>query len=794
MSLLVVGCGWVAKNQKLRTKNRAIILATALALPALASAQFDPSVISGIRTARDNNRLQAGTPRSPLQPTGFPNPDAKRPDEVVEGQRYELINADEEEQRGRSVVLRGNVEFVVRGYHVRADEAEGDLSSEVFSVSGHVLITGNGTNVYGDKVTVDFASGTYVAERAETQLSPEQSGLGLTGPLYVKGRLSSGTQFLTHTQDGILTTCNLDEPHYKLDSRDMEVRVGKRVILRDAKLDILGKRILQLPYLVIPLDQPQNRYTPYVGKTPDEGYFVKNTYAFPLNRNGILVTHEDYMQKLGLGLGGDYSYAYPTYTGVARLYHIFGRAKDLTFSNEHRQAFRWGTVQFDNDYKKDDHLTAPGQTLLNTRGALTYNGFLGNRAVDRFTLNRQSSSTPSYSSVSQTFGVDDSRTLGTARTQTQISLLDTKNTSTTTSTEAQRLQLKFLGTQDAGPGTASLTYQRSVPIGETKQYLGGSDLTPVVAYSSDSNRLFGREFGRDYPFKTEVSWGQYADPRRQTQLERTAFTFGFNKSTPGQNRLSFDTGASFRQGLYSDNTAQYILGYNENVRYRLGPDTGINLRYNYLLPYGYTPLTLDSVGRTNLVTIDANDRPLRSLLVGVQTGYDINRAKHGTDTVEGGKIGWQQVGIRNEWTPRSGILLRGLYTYDTYQQAFSQLRFDFSSIGRETRLNLNAQYDGIRHIWSTFNGTVDGLRIGRTKISALFQYNGYLKKFDSRQYAFTYDLHCAEAVLAVQENDTGFRPGRQIYLLLRLKAIPFDLPFGTGTRGQPIGLGNGISF
>ena len=128
------------------------------------------------------------------------------------------------------------------------------------------------------------------------------------------------------------------------------------------------------------------------------------------------------------------------------------------------------------------------------------------------------------------------------------------------------------------------------------------------------------------------------------------------------------------------------------------------------------------------------------------------------------------------------------------QQAFSQLRFDFSSYGREARLNLNAQYDGIQHTWSTFNGSLDGLRIGRTKIAALFSYNGYLKQFETRQYAFTYDLHCAEAVLAIQENNFGFRPGRQIFLLLRIKALPFDLPFGTGTRGQGVGFGSGTNF
>jgi hypothetical protein len=76
-------------------------------------------------------------------------------------------------------------------------------------------------------------------------------------------------------------------------------------------------------------------------------------------------------------------------------------------------------------------------------------------------------------------------------------------------------------------------------------------------------------------------------------------------------------------------------------------------------------------------------------------------------------------------------------------------------------------------------------------VSALLLYNGFLERFDSRHFAFTYDLHCAEAVLQIIENNVGFRPGREFLFFIRIKALPFDSPFGTGRLGQPIGLGGG---
>ena len=758
----------------------------ALGLAAPSSAQIDPTAITAVQTLRDNNLLGGSQPGL-NQPTGFPHLPEKRPDEEVAQQPLSW-DAEEQSRKGESISLKGNVEIVARGYRVRCDEAVGNIRTQVFTAKGNVFVTGNGANVVGDRVTIDLIDQSYVAERAETQLSPDQLQNRLTDKLYVSGRLSSGTRLLTKTQDGRVTTCNLERPHYGIDARELEIRTGKRAIFRDAKFKLFGKTILQVPLLVIPLDDRSQRNLPYVGRTEDEGYFVKNTYAVPMKGNAYLLTHEDYMEKLGLGLGADYTYDAPTLSGVARIYKIFGQASTVTFSNDHRQAFRWGSATLQNDYQKDNYLTAPGQTLLNTRGSVTYNDFLTPNAVTKLTVNRNSNTAPNYSSTSQTVGLGDTRRIGKLRTDAQFSLLTTTSEYAGGSeTETRRGQVKLQGDQDFGFGTGSFLYQRTVPIGETKGFLGSNDITPAVSFSSDSRHILGEDAGRDYPFRAEVSLGEYADSRLATHTTRTALSISGNKNSPSNQRLTFDTNYNFRQGVYSDDTAQYVLGFNENVRYRLGADTGVNLRYGYLRPYGYSPLSLDSTGQTNFFSADVNVRPIRSVLLGAQTGYDLLREMRG-------EIAWQQVGIRSEWTPRSGILFRGLYTYDTYQQAFSQLRFDLSSYGRETRGNLNAQYDGIQHTWSTFNGSIDGVRVGRTKISALFSYNGYLKKFETRQYAFTYDLHCAEAVLAVQENNFGFRPGRQIFLLLRIKALPFDLPFGTGTRGQGVGFGSGTNF
>src|SRR5205814_681848 len=111
-----------------------------------------------------------------------------------------------------------------------------------------------------------------------------------------------------------------------------------------------------------------------------------------------------------------------------------------------------------------------------------------------------------------------------------------------------------------------------------------------------------------------------------------------------------------------------------------------------------------------------------------------------------------------------------------------------------TFVSIGAQYDGVRQVWGSTNILINGLTWGRLRASTILQYNGYLKKFQTQQYSFIYDLHCAEAILEVLDNQTGFRPGRQIQFYLRLKALPFFSPFGTGSFGQALGTGGGVRF
>jgi LPS-assembly protein len=756
----------------------------------VAYGQADLSIASGaINAIRSRNGLGQAV-QNPLEPTGFPNPSEKisvLSSEVGSTPDYELIHADTQSKNRNHVVLGGNVEFLVRGYRVTCDQADGNIATRIFRLTGNVRIDGSDFDVvHGQQVTVDFINKTYEAIDTEDQLNPKLVQGQLKAPLYVKGHIMDGSQRETTTLNGGLTTCNYPAPHYEIDGDSIVVRPGKRIIFRKTKIRVLGHTILTLPFLSIPLNNKQYRNLPVIGKDPTEGYFVKTQYEIPgKNPDYVVDTREEYMSLLGLGLGGAYSYSNPYQAGTMSLYHIFGRSDDLTFSNTHKQVFRWGTLSLQNDYEKDNYLVAPGSSTFSTKLDLTLPQ--GRRGSDHISFSDNISSSYGYETSSDSIGLDDQRSFG-SKFQSTFDMnyygsgsSFASGTSSSSNQTSQRMNVHEVLQDDLTQAQASLEFQKAIPIGSTPTNLSSSDETPVLNLTSDARRLFGNQIGQELPFKTTLSWGDFQNPLTDSPVSRGYFDFSFARTDPTKGPFHVDVNGDFHQGIYSDGAAEYVETFGTNLRYDLSQSTGLNLRYNYMEPFGYSPLPIDQAGKTDFLSGDLNFRPFHALLVGAQSGFDFLRESEGM-------IGWQQIGLRTEYEPAKWFMLRGLYSYDTFAQEWSTLQFDMAYTPGATRLAMSGTFEGEEHTWTAATLYLDGLKMGRMKLAAALSYNGYLKTFDSEQFNVIYDLHCAEAVFELQQNNTGFRAGQVIQFYIRLKALPYSSPFATGTRGQTIGL------
>ena len=737
-----------------------------------------------------------GTPRhqDPLEPQGHPQlpaKDPRLPPPLPEGEASRrlriLRGGDNFTQVGSRVLATGGgLHIQYRGYDIYADEVEGNTATNVFTLTGNVQLIGEEAIVKGQRVIVDFENETFRAEDSEAQLRPSFLQGRVLDDVYLQGATAFGTEREVFAEHGYLTTCNLDHPHFHIHADHSTVRPGRRAILRRVRLSVLNRTILTIPYLVVPLEETSERYIPEVGQSPDEGYYVKSRIGIPLRGDNLLDTRLDYMTKLGGGLGADYRYlSRGAMQGLLSVYGITGGPRTFNVLNRHEQRLGSAILQVDSNYQRNSYLNAPASALLTTRATLN---LPQGRDNSRLTYNRSSNESSGFRYLNETLGLDDTRSIFRFRTNLNVSWVSSASRFTGGNPiEREQVDVRFRGQRDLQRAVAELEYSRSIPVGTIANFFSPSDRTPVFALRSDAGRLMGTEFARNWPFQAELSIGEYIDARRRDQVTRSNFDLNWQRPDPGDKRFNASFNGRFRQGFYSDDTAQYVVGFGSNARYRLGEDTAFNLRYSYLRPEGFSPLALDRIGKTHFASADVSVRPFRTLLVGAQTGYDLLEDRNL-------QTRWQTVGVRTEFTPTEFINLRTLSTYDPFLHAWSNVRLDFVGRFGGTFVSAGARYDGLRNTWGQANLFIDGLTWGRLKMSTVLAYNGYIKKFEARHFSFTYDLHCAEAILQIIDNPVGFRSGREINFFIRLKALPFDTPFGIGRRGQGFGTGTGRDF
>ena len=692
--------------------------------------------------------------------------------------QLEILHAGTAKSLGRDVELSDGVEITIHGFRCLADTIKGNKDTEIFTCSGDVRIIGEDETIVGESVTINFRNKTFFATYGKAQIRPNLLKNQVRGDVFLSAKEAYGNSRKIFATNSVFTTCDLTKPHFHFDAESSTIEPEKEVLLKKVKIVILGKTVLTLPFLWIPLGDRSYKYLPQVGQSADEGFYIKNIYGFPMRGEDRGAIRLDYMSKLGVGLGANYYYRNATMNGTAKIYSVTGNSKTTTINNQHEQQFKWGKLTLDNDIQQNNYLTAPGSTLVNTRAQLKFPKFT------TLTFTQQKQSTTGASNFNQTMTMNDIRQWG--KTSTAMDLTINRSGGTSGSSR-ETMDLRLSGNRDVKSGVLSLEYQRTIPIGDVTNFFPGSDKTPVLSFRTDSTRLFGKDSFKTLPFRTEFSVGEYLDPILKQRVSKGMFDFGVNRGIRDQGPWKWEFNGDFKQNVYSDDTAQYRYSIGSGLSYSLGKKLGINFRYSTLKPFGYSPLAIDRTGKSDMATMDLSFMKNSKSSFGIQTGYDFVRGSKG-------EIPWQQVGIRSDYKLGNSFSFRTLSTYDTFRTAWSNVRLDATWQSPTVIAALGARYDAFQSKWASVDLYLDGIKFGKTRIGAALNYNGYTKRFDTQQYNFVYDLHCAEAVFTMSDYGTGFRSGRELGFFIRIKAIPTDSGFGRGRLGNAIGSGSGRDF
>lgn len=685
---------------------------------------------------------------------------------------------------GDKVVASGGFRARLRGYEFWADKVEGDRVSNVFVLDGDAHVVGKSNRLVGSKLIVDFNDGSYRLLEGSAEIGPENTSGKVTGPVFVTAAEGQGKGKFFVGTDGHVTTCEYVNPHFSFEADRTEVVADRFIKLKHVRIKVLGRTLLTLPELVIPLEESARRFVPEIGQSQDEGFFIKSKYFIPTKGLNYLIARLDYMTKLGLGTGLDYRYQDSKTSGGATLYSILGQNNTMTGSWSHRQMFGPNILTFENTYQRNNYLTAPDSTLWSSRAQMTFNSRQGSTNVGFF---RNTSESSGFESSNQSINLGQTMRWGrTFSTRLDLNFSQNKYaTNGTTQSDNERVDIRFQATQEWKPVTAEFQYQRSVAVAGATEFGRQSDRTPQLSLKSDTGRLFGSKVSSDLArFTGEI--GEHINPGDQRPLTRINWDTNSHLLT-SRGRSSLDLNGRFEQGLYSDDTAQFVLGYDARWSYEYAARSSFNFTYRNLKGVGFTPLPIDQTSRYDAFSFDQSYRPGKAWTLSLQTGYDVYQGAQG-------QVPWQTVGFSSVYNPDRQTRVQFFSNYDTYSRAWSTFRLDGVFPLGGARVNLGVRYDGLRSQWAAFNLQMLGIKRGKFELSLLGGYNGYSKQLEAQQYQLKYDLHCGEAVLEISDNRAGFRSGRTIGLFIRIKALPFTNSFGVGQRGQNVFGSNGIGY
>lgn len=707
------------------------------------------------------------------------------------------------------VLLTGNVKLVYDGYIVTCDRATYDDKRDYITFETNVKMETGQETFLAERIGFNRKTREFEAQDARTVLQPARVGNALQQPLSLWGKTIQREGDIIKATDGFLTTCDLINPHAKIGFGYAELIPKKRITLRDVTLYRYDTPVLRLKHLSIPIvEEPRYSYLPNIGRTQEEGYFIKAVIGYSLARTLPGLLRVDLMEKKGIGLGADQAYRVgQNMAGRVNLYTLNDKsrnARNLNGQVQHEQRFGEIDARLSSDFQSNSYFAA-------TQNSKTQNTNLAlNRNVGRITtgvtLGQNSSDSGGSLYRTTTYGLNQQLPLPkNGSLSLRFNGTDSLNASTTT--RSGRIQetgeLRASGT--LGPFRAELVANRNLRNATTGtssggSFFGGTEKLPELTLTA--NQLKGT-LGTYFSGVT-LGYGDFLESisssgtTGQLHTQRFLFQTDLNrKSTPLGKGLRLDTGGGFKQSIYDGGyAAQYVLSQNTSLNKQVGTAGNAALSYNYSRPYGGTPAGFRNDFASSVNSLNLNySQTGGHASVRLSTGYDILQSR--LDPIPGVRNSpWNQLSVTTELRPSDSHHSRFNTTYDINSGKLIVLDH-YGHFQHNTKfiLDTSSRYDPTAKKLRQVNAILGTQFLDNdTRLIANSNYNNVTRRFDANSLALTREFHDYEVTLSYVDQPFGFRTEKGINISLRLKAFPSPKTTQGGRYGTPIDTGLGGFF
>ena len=241
------------------------------------------------------------------------------------------------------VIGTGNVKVVVEDENVvlTADKVTIDLYQKMAYAEGNAALKQQDRILKGNNITFDFLTKQGFVDSAKVFVQPWS--------IYGKN-IEKDPEDNVFINNGYMSTCPLDEPHWRITAKKMEIYPGDKIVARNVVVYIGSVPIFYWPKFSDSLKDRRGNISLVPGRTSDWGEYIFSGYRYEFKDNVKGEFKLDYRKKKGWAYGWDQRYQTNDSAGIFRVYYLDEHDKgvDPTTSRA-RHRFKWTHKQNFND-------------------------------------------------------------------------------------------------------------------------------------------------------------------------------------------------------------------------------------------------------------------------------------------------------------------------------------------------------------------------------------------------------------------------------------------------------------
>ncbi|OGW76149.1 MAG: hypothetical protein A2Z72_06435 [Omnitrophica bacterium RBG_13_46_9] len=245
---------------------------------------------------------------------------------VVKGDKVEYFRDQ------NKVVGEGSVSITYGDVALSCDKITVYTDTKEAICEGNVKITQPGASMEGDKINYNLSEKRGYALNSEIKAKPFYGAAK---------RVAQTEDEKFELEDGYITTCDLEKPHYRIRAKEVQIFPDKKIVAKHITFYVGNIPVLYMPLYVQPLIEKKPEVTVVPGRTSEWGYYALTAWRYYFNDDSKGYVYLDYREKKGLAEGISYSYDTKTLgNGVAQIYYTHEN-DDLTITKTGQADDRW---------------------------------------------------------------------------------------------------------------------------------------------------------------------------------------------------------------------------------------------------------------------------------------------------------------------------------------------------------------------------------------------------------------------------------------------------------------------